>query len=154
MYSAMRLGTIDGFTWTVGELEAGNLKEVVKDVLSSWLLTPGTHLIINKDRWAELPDDLQTKITGALEDAHLKIAAEYESVDAKAIAAAKAYGVKFPEISAEGLTKLKEASQAFWTEVEGASPASKKMVETYRAFLAEARQLIRRTWVLVSQNHK
>ena len=42
MYSAMRLGTIDGFTWTVGELEAGNLKEVVKDVLQPRLLTPGT----------------------------------------------------------------------------------------------------------------
>ena len=51
MYSALKLGTIDGFTWTVGELEYGNFKEVVKYVMQPRLLTPGTHIIVNKKAW-------------------------------------------------------------------------------------------------------
>jgi TRAP-type C4-dicarboxylate transport system substrate-binding protein len=136
MYSAMRLGTIDGFTWTLGELEAGNFKEVVKHVMQPTLLVPGTHLIINQDRWNELPDDMRGDIKSALEAAHLKIAAEYGAVDAKAVEAAKEYGVEFTEVDPDSVVKMQEAAASFWDEVEGASPAAAEMVSTYRDFLA------------------
>lgn len=136
MYSAMRLGTIDGFTWTLGELEAGNFKEVVSSVMQPHLLIPGTHLIINKDRWSELPQDMQVNIQNALMDAHLEIAAEYSAVDEKAVAAAREYGVKFTDIDEPGVAMLKEEAAGFWTEIEGASPAAEKMIAAYRAYLA------------------
>lgn len=135
MYSAMRLGTIDGFTWTIGELEAGNFKEVVKNVMQPKLLTPGTHLIINQDRWNELPVELQATIKTALEDAHLEIAAEYQTVDEQAVAAAKEHGVEFIELEAESVAAMEEASRSFWSEVESASPAAAQMVQAYRDFL-------------------
>ncbi|WP_164933081.1 TRAP transporter substrate-binding protein [Tropicibacter alexandrii] len=136
MYSAMRLGTIDGFTWTLGELEAGNFKEAVKHVLQPALLVPGTHLIINQDRWNELPEEMRADIKAGLEAAHLDIAAEYAAVDAKAVEAAKEYGVQFTEVDPASLKAMQEAADSFWSEVESASPAAAEMVSAYRDFLA------------------
>lgn len=136
MYSAMRLGTIDGFTWTLGELEAGNFKEVVKHVMQPALLVPGTHLIINRGRWNELPEDMRGDIKAALEAAHLDIASEYAAVDAKAVAAAKEYGVEFTDVDPASLDTMQEAANSFWDEVEEASPGAAEMVSAYRTFLA------------------
>lgn len=137
LYSALRLGAIDGITWTLGEIESTNLKEVVKFVMQPKLLTPGTHLIINKNRWDELPEQMRADVLMALEEAQLPSAQAYNDVDALAVAAAKDYGVKFVELDAASLTKLQAASQSFWDEVAGASPAAAKMVATYRSFLAQ-----------------
>lgn len=135
MYSALKLGTIDGFTWTIGELEFGNFKEVVKYVMQPRLLTPGTHLLLNLKTWRQLSPEVQQKILDAFKEKQLGISEEYATYDEKSINASKKYGVKFLELPSEEVVKLKKASQAFWKDVEGMSPAAGKMIKRYKEFL-------------------
>ncbi|WP_300457773.1 TRAP transporter substrate-binding protein DctP [Desulfobacula sp.] len=135
MYSALKLGTIDGFTWTIGELEFGNFKEVVTSVMQPRLLTPGTHLLLNLKAWKKLSPEIQQNILTAFKEKQLSISEEYASYDEKAVKASKAYGVKFIELPPAEVARLKQASQGFWKEVEGMSPAAAKMVKRYKEFL-------------------
>lgn len=137
MYSALKLGTIDGFTWTIGELEFGNFKEVVKYVMQPRLLTPGTHLLLNLKTWRKLNPELQQKILEAFKEKQISISEEYAAYDAKSIKASKEYGVKFLELPPGEVSKMKAAAQAFWKEVEGMSPAAAKMIKAYKEFLKE-----------------
>jgi len=135
MYSAMKLGTIDGFTWTVGELEFGNFKEVVKYVMRPRLLTPGTHIILNKRAWDKLDANVQMQIQDHLLAHRFEVSKEYLTYDEKSLSASEAYGVKFIELPPEEVEKFKAAAEEFWNEVEGMSPAAGKMIKRYREFL-------------------
>lgn len=135
MYTAMKLGTIDGFTWTVTELEFASFKEVVKYVMWPSLLTPSMHLIVNMDAWNALGPDLQRQIQSYV-DAHIfELTQEFESYDTKSLAAAKEYGVQFTTLPSAEVTKLKAAAKEFWNEVAGMSSYSAKIIESYRAWL-------------------
>lgn len=135
MYSAMRLGTIDGMTWTMSELEVGNMKEVVKHVMLPPLLTPGTHVIINKAAWAEIGTDLQRAIQDRIVANQIQLSKKYAENDQKAMVAAREYGVKFNELPAEDVARMKAAAKGFWDEVEGMSPYAAKMIKSYRAYM-------------------
>jgi len=135
MYMAMKLGTIDGFTWTVGELEFYNYKEVVKYVMQPRLLTPTTHILVNLDAWNALGPDLQMHIQDRI-DAHIfELAKEYETYDAKSLAAAKAYGVQFVTLPPAEVSKMQAVASGFWDEVASMSPSAAKMIESYQAYL-------------------
>ncbi|MHC5074392.1 MAG: TRAP transporter substrate-binding protein [Planctomycetota bacterium] len=135
MYSAVKLGTIDGFAWTMGELEFGNFKEVVKYVMQPRLATPGVHIIVNKRAWDKLGTELQKKIQNHLLANRVEVAKEYETYDEKSIKASKEYGVQFIEMPKAEVDKFKTAATEFWVEVEGLSPASGEMIKKYKAFL-------------------
>lgn len=134
-YSAVKLGTLDGFSWTMGELEFGNFKEVVDYCMQPRLATPGTHIIVNKREWDKLGSDLQRKIQDHLLANRVDVAIEYETYDEKSIKASKEYGVQFIEMPAAEIDKLKAAAAEFWVEVEGLSPAAGKAIKKYKEFL-------------------
>ncbi len=135
MYSATKLGTIDGFTWTAGELEFANFKEVVKYVMVPRILTPGAHVILNKRAWNKLDKGVQQKILTHIAVNQIHVAEEYDSYDEKSLKAARDYGVKFIELPPEEIAKLKAAAQDFWKEVEGLSPHAAKMVALYKEYM-------------------
>jgi len=137
LYTAMKLGTINGMTWTVAELETTNLKEVVKHVTFPALLTPGTHLLVNKKAWDALGSDLQRQIQDHVDANVYSLGVEYDRANDQALSAAKKYGVKVRTLPPAEIAKLRAASRSFWDEIEGLSPHSKKMVELYKAFMKE-----------------
>lgn len=136
MYMALKLGTLDGFTWTVAELEYFNFKEVVKYVMWPSLFTPSMHVILNMDDWNALGLKLQQRIQDHV-DAHIfeRIAGEFFNYDSKSLAEAEKYGVKFITLPPAEVAKLMAEANGFWDEVAGMSPYSAKMIETYRAWL-------------------
>jgi TRAP-type C4-dicarboxylate transport system substrate-binding protein len=135
MYTALKLGTLDGFAWTIGELEYGNFKEVVKYVSRPKFITPGTHILINKKAWDKLGKPLQTQIQDHVLAHQFKVYKEYRSYDLKSIKAAQDYGVKFIDLPPADVAKFKAAAVEFWNEVEGMSPGAAKMIKRYREFL-------------------
>ena len=135
MYMAMKLGTIDGFTWTVGELEYYKYKEVVNYVMWPALLPPTTHLLLNLDAWNALGTDLQRQIQDHVNAHVFELAQEYESYDAKSLAAAEEYGVQFITLPPEEVAKVRAAARDFWDEVAGIGPYAAEVIELYRAYL-------------------
>jgi TRAP-type C4-dicarboxylate transport system substrate-binding protein len=135
MYSAMRLGTIDGMTWTMSELEVSNLKEVVKYVMLPPLLTPGTHIILNKQAWEKIGPELQRAIQDRIVANQIQLSKQYAENDRNAQVAAQEYGVIFTTLPADDVAKMKVAAKSFWAEVEGMSPHAARMIKSYRAYL-------------------
>jgi TRAP-type C4-dicarboxylate transport system substrate-binding protein len=135
MYTAMKLGTIEGFVWTTGELEVGNFKEVCKYVMQPRLITAGSSCLVNKAAWDKLGKQLQMRIHDHIFANQLSYWREYEEFNQKAIKAAKEYGVEFVELPAPEVNKLRAASRDFYDYVAGLSPHAGKMIKRYKEFL-------------------
>jgi len=136
MYMALKLGTIDGFVWTVLELEYFKFKEVVKYIMEPSLLVPAMHFIVNMKDWNALGPELQRKIQDHV-DAHKfnVITKEAVKYDAIALEEAKKYGVKTITLSPSDVDKMKKEVKKYWDEVAGMSPHSAKMIEVYRSWM-------------------
>jgi TRAP-type C4-dicarboxylate transport system substrate-binding protein len=136
MYTALKLGTIDGFTWTIMELEYFKFKEVVKYIMDPPFLVPAMHLIINMEDWNALGPDLQRRIQDHVDANKFEvITKEVVKYDEIAMKKAAEYGVKTVSLPHAEVDKMKGEVKKFWEEVAGLSPHAKKMVETYRAWL-------------------
>jgi TRAP-type C4-dicarboxylate transport system substrate-binding protein len=137
MYMALKLGTIDGMTWTLAELTSTKLEEVVKYVMYPQIITPQTHVLINMKAWNAIGPDLQKKIQDYV-DAHWdEAAAAYDAANDTAVAEAKAYGVIFTTLDSTDLTKLTTDSRSFWDDIASLSPDAAKMVNLYKQYLKD-----------------
>ena len=136
MYMALKLGTIDGFVWTVMELEYFKFKEVVKYIMEPPLLVPAMHFIVNMKDWNALGPALQRKIQDHV-DAHKfnAITNEFVKHDAISLEEAKKYGVKTTTLSPSDVEKMKKEVKKYWDEVASMSPYSAKMIEVYRSWM-------------------
>lgn len=136
MYTALKLGTIDGFTWTVLELEYFKFKEVVKYIMDPSFLVPAMHIIINMKDWNAIGPDLQRRIQDHVDankfEVITKEAVKYDEI---ALKKAAEYGVKTVTLPPADVEKMKAEVKGFWNEVAGMSPHAKKMVETYNAWM-------------------
>lgn len=110
IYMGLKLGTIEGCIYTIGELNAGKLKEVVKHVM----VQPGSgsapvNFIISKKVWNDLPQDLKDAVNTAMQTAFMDIYEASIAVDKVAIDDAVKYGVNFIEVSPENIVAFWEA---------------------------------------------
>lgn len=136
MYMAVKLGTIDGFVWTVAELEYFNFKEVVNYVMWPSLLVPAMQLLVNMDAWNALGPDLQRQIQDHIDTYIFEaITEEFVRYDTTSLAAAEDYGVQFITLTPAEAAKLMAAADDFWDEVAGMSPYAAEMIESYRDWL-------------------
>jgi len=137
MYMALKLGTIDGTTWTLSELEASKLKEVVKYVMFPQIITPQTHVLISMNAWDAIGSQLQKSIQDYVDTHYSEIAIAYDAADDKGLASATAYGVETITLSETEIQKLMSGSRKFWDEVATLSPSSAKMVDLYKKYLED-----------------
>lgn len=134
MYMGLKLGTIDGLTWTTDTLEFANFKEVVKYVMFPILLRPTTHFSVNMDRWNEIGPDLQKKIQDGVNNHLMDWSRAYDDLCKKSYDASVKYGVKLNTLPDSEVAKMKVAANDFWKEVAGMSPSAAEMIDKYRAW--------------------
>jgi TRAP-type C4-dicarboxylate transport system substrate-binding protein len=135
MYMALKLGTIDGFIWTMAELESSNLKEVVKYIMWPQLMTPANTVLVNLNEWDSLGPDLQRQIQDHVDAHMIDIAREMYTNNAKGIRVAEEYGVKSITLPPSDIARMQKAATDFWDEVAAGGPYAAKMIESYRAWL-------------------
>ncbi|HEX3012124.1 MAG TPA: TRAP transporter substrate-binding protein DctP, partial [Syntrophomonadaceae bacterium] len=138
LYMGLKLGTIDGCIYTVGELGNAKLMEVVSNVM----VQPGSgsapvNFIIGQKAWNALPKDLQDKVNKAMQEEFMPIYKASVAVDDKAIAEAKAYGVKFTEVSPENMKAFWEAGSKTADYVISQYPAAKPGIEIIKKWHTE-----------------
>jgi TRAP-type C4-dicarboxylate transport system substrate-binding protein len=135
IYMGLKLGTIDGCVYTLGELGPGKLMEVATDVMVQPAAgSAPVNFIIGQKAWDALPADLQEAVNKALQDSFMKIYDASVAVDVKSFDDAKAYGVVFTEVSPENMVAFYDAGLRTADFVIAKSPEAAQGIELIKAW--------------------
>ena len=125
IYMGMKLGTIDGYIYSVAELEMSSLKEVTPNVmLPAACATAPTNLIIGMDAWNSLTPELQQIVNDTCEELFMQLFEASDKIDKEAQAAAEAYGVVYKEVPAEAMSDFYAASDQVLKQLSEKYPES------------------------------
>ncbi len=115
LYMALKLGTVDGITFTGPELESMKLMEVVKYVSLPPLYMVNNLFTLNLKKWNELPDDLKTTLNEWSKKEFKLVGGAALDYQEKSLAAAKKYGVEFIELPEAEVAKMRDkAEESSW----------------------------------------
>ncbi|MBK8454064.1 MAG: TRAP transporter substrate-binding protein [Thiofilum sp.] len=142
IFQALQSGAIDAAEW-VGPMldQAFGLQKISKICYLSGFLETGAGLavVFNQEQWDKLPKDLQAICESAALAVNTETCAQFDYMNAQALAKLKADGVEFLQYSDE----IIEAQRNAWNEVKAGLVAQNKdvakVVESYDAYLAQAR---------------
>jgi TRAP-type mannitol/chloroaromatic compound transport system substrate-binding protein len=143
IFPAFQSGAIDAAEW-VGPLldQAFGLNKV-----ASLCYVPAFHepsaaleIVVSNDAYAELPADLQAIVAHAAEAVSLETLSQFEYFNATALKQLQADGVSFMNFPDEVVAALRKASGEVMQEQAAANPDFAKVMESYDAFLALARE--------------
>ncbi len=127
IYMGMKLGTIDGYIYSVAELENSSLKEVTTSVmLPAGCVGAPCNFLFSQKAWDSLTPELQEKVNEALEQSFWDTAKAGEELDAEAIAAAKDYGVEFLEVTGDDLQGFYDAGEKVLSDLESSYPEAQE----------------------------
>jgi len=136
IYTAMKLGTVDAYNWTYGELETGGFKEVTKYVvIYPHIFQTASDVYVNMKAWQALGPELQEKVQKGFDEANYQIGAEDAAYDEAGIEAAKKYGVQIVTFPEEEALKYDKLARSFWAKKAEASPSATKAMEIVINFL-------------------
>lgn len=141
IYTALERGTIDATEW-VGPYhdERLGLYRAAKYYYYPGWHEPGTtlELLVNQKAWDSLPKDLQMILQTASEAWNVKMYAQFEAMNNRALRELKEkYKVEVLAFPKEVLDKLKAITQEMLTEEANQNPKFKKVYEAYKAFQAD-----------------
>ena len=110
IYMGMKLGTIDGYIYSMADLEGLALKEVTTNVMvPAGCAGAPCNIIFNLEKWESMPQELQDTANQAMEDVYFEVTAAAAERDQEARAAAEEYGVVWTEVSEENMQSFYEA---------------------------------------------
>jgi len=130
-YMQLKLGTVDGVLSSVSQLEATKLKEVMTHVvMEPNIFTHISSVLINKDKWDALPEDIKTELD--LYSAPISWAGDIQYavlLQYQVSAAVRDYGIKVVNWTGAARDKCYAAGMATWDEVAAKSPRTAELVE-------------------------
>lgn len=125
IYMGMKLGTIDGYIYTVAELEMSSLKEVTSNVMEPAACgSAPVNLIFSKKSWDSLTPELQDIVNQTMQDIFMDVYNESITFDQDSMEAAKDYGVVFTTVDAAGMEPFYEAGRQVMEELSAQYPDS------------------------------
>ena len=132
-YMALKLGTIDGISWSFPELETMKLKEAAHYVVKPFIVNcPPQTYIMNMDRWKSLPPDVRQKMEQVIKDM------SYPAHKAQQEATKKIFDspeITVCELPPNDAAKLKEAATKMWEdEVGSKGPMGRKAIDILKAY--------------------
>jgi TRAP-type C4-dicarboxylate transport system substrate-binding protein len=137
VYTAMKLGTVDGCVTGVGEIEGFGLKEISKYYTLPPIMDPIMCCwLINLDAWNALPVDIQETIEDTLRnELQPQMMKCLSDIAVETYASAKKAGMQEEKMGPEALKAVKTASYAVWEEVQKKCkyPETVKMLQDYLA---------------------
>ncbi len=143
IYTSMQTGVIDATEWVApyNDLALG-LFEVAQ-----YYYYPGWHepgptleLIVNKEAFESLPEDLQLIVEVAARAANQDMLDEYTARNNQALMTLQQeHGVLLRKFPDDVLRALHEASDEYLQEVAKSDPMARKVYESWRAFAEQAR---------------
>ena len=140
IYTALERGTIDATEWVAPfhDMRLGLNRAARYYYYPGWH-EPGTvfELMINTEKWATLPADLQRAVEVAATSVNGWMYAQMGFYNQQALNALKTKeNIQILEFPAEVLLALKEATRETMAEESAQNPAFKKVYESYKTFQA------------------
>jgi TRAP-type mannitol/chloroaromatic compound transport system substrate-binding protein len=137
IYPALERGVIDATEYSYPSLDRSiGLYQVAKhNYFPGWHQQASfVELLINLDRWNELPESYQKMIEVACGDANLWVMANAEAKQGEAIAFHKEQGVEIHQWPPEVLDAFRSAWEEVATERAAADPKFKEVFDSYQSF--------------------
>jgi TRAP-type C4-dicarboxylate transport system substrate-binding protein len=112
-YESLRRGVIDGNMGPLEQLKGFKIGEVEKFTTASWKVGSvfAFYVIMNKEKWASLPADVQTTISAFSKEFTERWAVEWNNIDIEGREFFKSQGGQIVTISDEEVVKWSTASQ-------------------------------------------
>ncbi len=150
LFTALESGTIDATEW-VGPYNdlAFGLYKAAKYYYYPGFHEPGTVLeaMINKSAFEKLPKDLQSIVMTACKAINLDLLSEYTARNPKALKdLVQKHGADLRSYPADVLEQLRKISGEVVADVAARDPFSKKVYDSYKGFMDEARE-----WSAISE---
>lgn len=138
LYTAMQTGLIDATEWVgpYNDLAFGFHQVAKYYYYPGWHETGSTlELIINKDAWESLPDDLQAMVEAAARTVNQDMLDEYTARNnAALVQLVDEHGVQLRHLPDDVLIKLKAITREVLDELVANDPLAKKAWDSLQAF--------------------
>ena len=143
IFPAFKSGAIDAAEW-VGPLldQAFGLYKVAKLCYVPAFHEPAAALeiVVNKEAFDELPNDLQSIVANAAEAVSVETLAQFDFYNTQALGSLREQGVDFREFPEPVVAALREASTLVMDELARESESFHSVMKSYMDFLKPARE--------------
>lgn len=137
VFTAIERGVVDAADWAPFSMN----HQLGFHRIARYPIYPGIHSLpvidvsVNRDRWEELPDDLQAIVEAAVWSFSADITQRLELRDIASVAEARADGVEIIDWPAEERAALRGIAVGIWDEWAGRSPSARRAYEAQTSFL-------------------
>lgn len=141
IYPALEKGTIDATEWVgpYDDEKLGFYKVAPYYYYPGfWEGGPSLHVMMNKAKWEELPENYKTVVRGAAEAANMDMLAKYDYVNPTAIRSLVAKGAQLRPFSPEIMQAAFEATNTIYAELTASNEKFKKVHDSLMAFRNDA----------------
>lgn len=139
IYTAIRLGTIEGTYWDTGGIDDMSFHEVVKYAsMPGWNPAQHQEIFINFDSWNALTQWQRDQIDSIFKSAYFKTSQMHADAVEEALQTLRDAGGEVIELSEEELERLRQKTiEKVWPQIAAQSGRNSKGVELCRQFLAD-----------------
>lgn len=143
IYTAIKLGTIDGTYWDTGGIDDMAFHEVIKYAAQpGWCPAQHQETFVNLDKWNELTQWQRDRIEGVFKSTYFETSKLHEEGVAHALQTLKDAGGEVIQFSDEEIKRMREKSIAeVWPKVAEKSERNAKGVELWKQYLKDIGEL-------------
>jgi len=139
IYTAIKLGTIEGTYWDTGGIDDMSFHEVIDyAIMPGWNPAQHQEIFINLQSWNALTDWQREQINGVFEETYFETSRMHaEGVD-EALQILRDAGGEVIEMSDEEVARMRDvAIEQVWPQIADASEGNAKGVEIFKRFLED-----------------
>jgi len=143
IYTAIKLGTIDGTYWDTGGIDDMAFHEVIKyAIMPGWCPSQHQEIYINLDKWKALNQWQRDKISGVFESTYFETSRMHAVGVDEALEILKKAGGEVITLSDEEVARMRaKAISDVWPKVAEKSAATAKGVALWTEFLKDIGEL-------------
>ena len=137
IYTAIRLGTVDGTYWDTGGIDDMSFDEVIDyAIMPGWNPAQHQEIYVNLDSWNALTDWQREQIEGIFEETYFETSRMHEEGVEEALQVLRDAGGEVIELSEEEIARMRQKSmEEVWPQVAAQSERNAKGVELYQKYL-------------------
>ncbi len=139
IYTAIKLGTIDGTYWDTGGIDDMAFQEVIKyAIMPGWCPSQHQEIYVNLDKWKALNQWQRDRINAIFEPVYFETSRMHYAGVEEALAILKKAGGEVIYMSDEEVKRMRaKAIAEVWPQVAEKSERSAKGVELWKEFLQD-----------------
>lgn len=139
IYTAIKLGTIDGTYWDTGGIDDMSFHEVIKyAALPGWCPAQHQEIYVNLDKWNALTQWQRDRIQGVFKSTYFETSKLHEKGVADALETLKKAGGVVIHFTDDEIKRMRKKSIAeVWPKVAERSKRNAKGVEIWKKFLKD-----------------